>query len=186
MKKPVLIAVLLLLGAAAAAWLLLGGGAGASDALAASGSVEATEADLGFQVPGRIEEIVPREGDAVSGGQELAFLDTRELRAALGMAEAQERAARARLEELERGARPEELRQAESALASARAREADARRDAERAKALVEGGAAPSRPWPWPRRPPARPPTSSSWSDRAPAPRPWPRSAPRWNRPPPR
>ena len=35
------------------------------DGLFASGTVEATEAQLGFQAPGRIEIIKPREGDAV-------------------------------------------------------------------------------------------------------------------------
>ena len=74
--------------------------------------MEATEADLGFQVPGRVEEVSPQEGDVVSGGQELARLDTAELQATRDAAAAQLAAAEARLEEMERGARPEEIAQA--------------------------------------------------------------------------
>src|SRR3989304_708302 len=41
---------------------------GADEALLASGTVEATEAGLGFQVPGRIERVVPNEGDRGRAG----------------------------------------------------------------------------------------------------------------------
>ncbi len=71
-------------------------------ALLASGTVEATEAQLGFQAPGRIEEIAVREGDAVKQGQVLARLDTRETEARLAQARAQVDAARVRLAEAER------------------------------------------------------------------------------------
>lgn len=141
MKKPLLVAVPLVAAAVVIAFVVFGPGTETSDGLSASGTVEATEADLGFQVPGRIEEIVLREGDAVSGGEVVAYLDATEIRAVRDAAVAQERAATARLRELERGARPEELAQAESALASARARADEARREAERARTLFEGGA---------------------------------------------
>lgn len=71
-------------------------------ALLASGTVEATEAQLGFQAPGRIEAIAVREGDAVKLGQVLARLDTRETEARLAQARAQVDAARVRLAEAER------------------------------------------------------------------------------------
>jgi len=61
--------------------------------------------------------------------------------ARLEAAEAQAAAARALLAELEAGARPEELAQARAALAAARDREADARRDAARVAELLAGGA---------------------------------------------
>jgi HlyD family secretion protein len=48
--------------------------------LSASGTVEATEAQLGFQAPGRIETIKPREGDSVKRVELLAQLDAREAR----------------------------------------------------------------------------------------------------------
>lgn len=68
-------------------------------ALVASGTVEATEAQLGFQAPGRIDEVGVHEGDAVKQGQVLARLDTRETAARLAQARAQVRAAQVRLHE---------------------------------------------------------------------------------------
>lgn len=72
------------------------------DAVTASGTVEATEAQLGFQAPGRIDEIAVREGDAVRQGQVLARLDTRETEARLAQARAQAQGAQVRLSEAER------------------------------------------------------------------------------------
>ena len=43
--------------------------------ITASGTVEATEAQLGFQATGRIEALTVEEGDAVRRGMELAWLD---------------------------------------------------------------------------------------------------------------
>ncbi len=109
--------------------------------IVASGTVEATEADLGFLVPGRLEHIAVREGDRVAAGDELAWLDRTELLAAKRAAEAQEETARARLAELERGFRTEEVAQGRAALRSAEQRLADARRELDRTRRLFEGGA---------------------------------------------
>jgi HlyD family secretion protein len=107
----------------------------------ASGTLEATEADLGFQVPGRIDSIMVQEGDKVELGQRLAVLDRRELTARRDAALAMAAAQRARLAELERGFRPEEIAQAEVSLASAEHRLSDAERDRARTRNLFEGGA---------------------------------------------
>lgn len=112
-----------------------------SMAIEASGTVEATEADLGFQVPGRVEKIDVREGDRVESGVELARLDRAELLARRRAAQAQVDAARALLVELERGFRPEEVAQGRAALSAAEQRLSDARRDVERTRNLFEGGA---------------------------------------------
>lgn len=141
MKKPILAGVVVLAIAAVLVFTFGRGGAGAADALVASGTVEATEADLAFRTPGRIESIEPREGDAVSGGEALAWLDDRDATSAREAAAARVDAAAARLAELQAGARPQELAQARAALASAEARRAEAARDAERARRLFEGGA---------------------------------------------
>ena len=71
-------------------------------ALMASGTVEATEAQLGFQAPGRIDAVAVHEGDAVKQGQLLARLDTRETEARLAQARAQVQAAQVRLQQAER------------------------------------------------------------------------------------
>lgn len=76
-----------------------------TSALVASGTVEATEAQLGFQVPGRIEEVSVHEGDRVTKGQVLARLDPRETEARLAQAQAQAQAARVRLDEAARDLR---------------------------------------------------------------------------------
>ncbi len=139
-RLRIVVPVLLVLVAAAAAWAILSGGEEA-DRISASGTVEATEADLGFQAAGRVEEIGPREGETVARGDELARLDTRELEAARDAAAAQLGAAEAGLAELRVGARPQEIAQAEAAVRSARQRAEEARRDAERTQALFDGGA---------------------------------------------
>jgi HlyD family secretion protein len=141
MKNRIRIVIPVVLVVVVAAVLLLRNRGNGDGALAASGTVEATEADLGFQVPGRVLEISAREGDVVSGGQELARLDTEELDAVRAATNAQLRAAQARLTELRRGARPEELSQAEAALRAAQRRREDASLDAQRARNLFEGGA---------------------------------------------
>jgi len=142
MRKRLMIAVpVLLVLAGVTTWLVLRNGNGEAGVISASGTVEATEADLGFQVPGRVEEVVPHEGDVVTGGVELARLDTGELTAARDAAAAQLQAAEARLAELRRGSRPQEVLQAEAALRSAQQRADEAGRDADRTQKLFDGGA---------------------------------------------
>ena len=109
--------------------------------IVASGSVEATEAQLGFQVPGRIDSIAVREGDRVTAGQLLARLDVTELQARRAQAAAQLDGARALLSELQTGSRPEDIAQARSAAGAAADRLSDAQRDLTRTRQLFEGGA---------------------------------------------
>jgi HlyD family secretion protein len=109
--------------------------------LEASGTVEATTADLGFQIGGRIAEVRAREGDLVAEGAPLARLDLAEPEARKVAAEAQLAAARALLDELEVGARPEELGEGRAAVAATRRQLDEALRTAERTRLLHEGGA---------------------------------------------
>jgi HlyD family secretion protein len=141
MSKRIWILVPILVLGAIVAWYVTRGANGTSDALVASGTVEATDADLGFQTPGRVLTVEAREGDAVAAGSELARLDTRELEAGLAAAEAQVDAVQARLVELEAGARPQEVATAEAAVRTAEQRAEEALRDAERARTLLAGGA---------------------------------------------
>ncbi len=135
---PVVVGLAVVLVAVSLVFFRNGSGDGV---LLASGTVEATEAALGFQVPGRIERVGPNEGDRVRAGDELARLDRTELEARHAQAVAQLGAARAGLEELEAGARSEELAQAREAARAADERYTDARRNFDRVQRLLEGGA---------------------------------------------
>ncbi|NJD10332.1 MAG: HlyD family efflux transporter periplasmic adaptor subunit [Gemmatimonadetes bacterium] len=141
--KRIIPAIIVLVVVVTAGWLLFGRGNGEdANAITASGTVEVTEADLGFQLGGRIAAIDVHEGDAVRAGQVLARLDAAELDARRSAAEAQVAAARALLLELQRGARPEELEQAIAAESAARRRLEEVAASAERTRALEQGGAA--------------------------------------------
>jgi HlyD family secretion protein len=114
---------------------------GDRNGVVASGTVEITEADLGFQRPGRLDSLAVREGDVVAAGEALAWLDRTDLLAERNVRESQRRAAQAHLTELETGSRTEETAQAREALRAAAERAANARREAERAERLYAGGA---------------------------------------------
>jgi HlyD family secretion protein len=141
MKPPIRILVPVVVVAAGVIVTLVLTGGHDDGAIVASGTVEATEADLGFQQPGRLDSITVREGAAVTAGTELAWLDRDELFARLESAERARAAASARLTELERGFRSQEIAQGREALRAAAQRLVDARRELERAERLFAGGA---------------------------------------------
>ena len=126
---------------ASSAWLLFSRDATTPGTLVASGTVEATESRLGFQIAGRIEAVNAHEGEAVRAGAELARLERDEMEARQQQARAQVEAAQATLRELEHGFLSEEIAQAEAARAAASERRQDAERDLDRTRRLREGGA---------------------------------------------
>ena len=134
---PVAAAVVVLV----AVWFFLLKRSNADGPLDASGTVEATDAQLGFEAAGRIDTILVDEGDRVKAGQELARLDESELSARRQQATAQFASAQATLDELERGSRTQEVQQGQDQLAAANQRLADAQRDLDRTKRLFDGGA---------------------------------------------
>jgi HlyD family secretion protein len=138
-KRFIPVALVVLLGVLL--WLVVFRDRGPGDNLIASGTVEATEARLGFPATGRVEAITVREGDAVQEGAELAYLDRLEMQARLEQAQASVVSSRALLLELERGFRNEEVSQARAALDAANRRVDDARQAFDRTKRLLEGGA---------------------------------------------
>ncbi len=94
------------------AWYVLARNAGG--VLEGSGTVEARNIRVGSKIGGRIAEVRVREGDKVEAGQVLVTFEEKELQAALDTA-------RANLQKLERGYRPEEIAQARAAEAQAAA-----------------------------------------------------------------
>jgi HlyD family secretion protein len=142
MKPPVRVigaVAVLAVAAVVVTWLLRD--RGAATPIVASGTVEITEADLGFQRPGRVDSIAVHEGDRVAAGAALAWLDSDELTAERHAAASQQASAAARLAELEAGSRSEDIAQAREALRAATDRESNASREAARAERLFEGGA---------------------------------------------
>lgn len=122
-------------------WWALRDTEGTDRGIRASGTVEATEARLGFQVPGRLVAIEPREGDRIRAGAVLARLASEELEADVAALRAGVDQARAQLEEMDRGPRPQKVARAEAALRAAQTALEDRLRDAERATRLFQGGA---------------------------------------------
>lgn len=91
---------------------------------------------LGVKQLGRIEQLAVRVGERVEAGQRLVQLDSSQLQAQRQLVAAQLAESRALLEELERGARPQELMQAEADVAQVEARLALARATLERSQRL--------------------------------------------------
>lgn len=104
----------------------------------ASGTIEATEAELGFQVSGRLERVAVREGDNVEAGAALASLERFELLAQRAEATAQIDAAKATLQELVAGPRQEEIARARASVDVATKRRDAASRDVQRIRPLAD------------------------------------------------
>ncbi|MGP8231699.1 MAG: HlyD family efflux transporter periplasmic adaptor subunit [Methylovirgula sp.] len=84
--------------------------------LTLSGNVDIRQVDLGFRVGGRISVILFDEGAHVSAGEVLARLDDGPYLAAAAAARAQVGTARAQLEKLCNGNRPQEIAEAKAQL----------------------------------------------------------------------
>jgi HlyD family secretion protein len=123
-----------------AIWFLLRGH-GTTNVLEASGTVEATEAVLGFAAGGRIRVIVVHEGERAGATEVLAELDTTELMAHVRQLRDQATLAQAQLRDLELGARPQELDDRRQAVTAAQRTLDDAEADLRRMGTLVGAGA---------------------------------------------
>lgn len=77
--------------------------------LVIQGEAEASEYRVSGKVPGRIEELYVKEGQRVSKGDTIAFIDSPEVRAKLAQANAARNAAAAQSSKARHGARSEEI-----------------------------------------------------------------------------
>lgn len=93
------------------------------------------------KIPGRITEVLVKEGDQVTYGQIVARIETREIVAQKVQAEAALATAKARYEEITAGARPQEIDQARSALDQSKASLDNAAKNFERMEKLYHDGA---------------------------------------------
>lgn len=122
MKKLVVVVLITALAAAGIGWYYGRQNAGHDSRIFVSGNIEATEVDLAFRIGGQISKLTIEEGDRLKAHQVVAELDTRTLLAQKGAAEAEIGAARAVLDELERGSRKEDIEMARAVLNAAHSR----------------------------------------------------------------
>lgn len=78
-------------------------------AMVLQGTAEASEYRISGKVPGRIEELYVREGQQISKGDTVVFIDSPEVRAKLAQANAAKAAAQAQSSKAQAGARTEEI-----------------------------------------------------------------------------
>jgi HlyD family secretion protein len=133
--RPLIASLILLSVAGWSAWRALSSD---DESLLVSGTIEATEAELGFQVSGRLDRIHVREGDVVEPGRELASLERWELVTDRDAARARVAEAEAVLAEMLAGSRTEEIARSKAMLAVAIDRRDAAKRDVERLRPLAE------------------------------------------------
>ncbi|MEJ2071057.1 MAG: efflux RND transporter periplasmic adaptor subunit [Syntrophobacterales bacterium] len=121
MKRIFLIVLVVGALVALGVWLYWENQQGDHNVLRLSGHIEATETDLGFKVPGKIAAIYFEEGQEVKAGEVVAKLESQDLRQELDAAQARLQAAKANAAKLEAGYRPQEVREAQAAVAQAQA-----------------------------------------------------------------
>jgi len=108
--------------------------------IVASGHVEATDVRISAKVPGRLQALGVQEGDAVTPGQELARVETTDLRLALQQARAEREQAGAELRLRLAGARKEDIAELEAQIRSVEADLEGAQKDLDRMQGLLDSG----------------------------------------------
>jgi len=128
MKKKVILIAILLLAVAAIAWFATRRTGDNGSTVAVSGTIEVTDVEVSFKVPGRVRERLVDEGELVKAGQIVARLDDDDLRLDVAQREQDREVLTANLRELENGFRKEDIARADAAVGRVKA-------DAERLKA---------------------------------------------------
>jgi HlyD family secretion protein len=108
-------------------WLLVQRLSATPDPGTLYGNVDIRQVDLSFEVAGKVVAMPKHEGDRVSQGEVIAELDAANYQHAADLAAGRRDAAKAQLDELLAGTRPEDIDQARANMAAAQASLADAR-----------------------------------------------------------
>jgi len=117
------------------------------ESLTATGTVEAKAVMVSFKVPGKIKDFLVDEGSSVEEGQELAFLDSREIEAKLIQAKGAYEAALGQVRQAERAipltnqSVEAAIKQAEAVVAKAEVGLTNASQDLNRIEQLYKSGA---------------------------------------------
>lgn len=134
--------VIVVLFAAAAYWFYQQRQQEQDGVLQLYGNVDIREVDLAFNNSEHIDSLLVEEGDRVARGQLLATLHSARLQASADAAEANVASQQAVLARLQAGSRPEEIRQAQADVRAARARLTNAETTYKRTLSLESAKAA--------------------------------------------
>jgi HlyD family secretion protein len=118
--------------------LILSCDGGNSDSIKASGNIEATNIVVSSQVSGKVFQILKDEGDKVEKGDTVLIIDPETYQLKLDEAVASKEAARAQYNLLKKGARDEDISQAEDNLKQTQITFNLAKNDKERMENLYE------------------------------------------------
>ncbi|WP_337286345.1 HlyD family efflux transporter periplasmic adaptor subunit [Candidatus Methylomirabilis sp.] len=140
-KIALVVALLALAGAALfVGWELVREKGGGED-LVANGTIEATEVEVSSKLPGRLAQLLVKEGDQVQANQVIARLDTSEIEAEVAQQQAALARAEAQLKEQLAGSRLQEIEEARANLQQAEDTLKLARDDWSRFDTLFKEGA---------------------------------------------
>lgn len=142
-RKKIIALIAILIIMAVSAWVWMTYYQPPKEAVEATGTIEATSVDLQAKLAGTIKTLLVKAGDQVKQGQLVAELSRNDLLAQRERDELSVVKAEAALNDLESGAREQEISEAEANVNIARANLQRAAADLERIKALVEAGAMP-------------------------------------------
>jgi HlyD family secretion protein len=111
------------------------------DIIEASGTVETTDVDVAFKMPGILSHRLVNEGDPVKRGELLAELDKRDAVARFHQSEAGVNTALARLNDVKQGYRVQEIAEASAQVEQLKANWINLKGEADRSRILFDGGA---------------------------------------------
>lgn len=108
------------------------------------GQMEAKETDIAAKIPGRIAEVMVREGDRIAAGAPILRMASPEVDAKLAQATAAQQAAQAVAKKAENGARPQEIEMARMQWQRAETAAELARKSFDRVDGLARDGLVPA------------------------------------------
>lgn len=108
------------------------------------GQMEAKETDIAAKIPGRIAEVMVREGDRIEAGAPILRMASPEVDAKLAQATAAQQAAQAVAKKAENGARPQEIEMARMQWQRAETGAELARKSFDRVDGLARDGLVPA------------------------------------------